>query len=78
MLRDPAQDPEDDDDDRGLRVRPTSNERILTRVKSNYAAPGAEIALVLREEAFWPKVIDPETPRPQRPQADPGEPAPGL
>lgn len=63
VLYDPAQVSDDDDDDR--RVRAPSDERVLLRAKSNYAAPGAEIPLVLREQVFWPKAIDPET-APQR------------
>ena len=40
-------------------IRPPSDRRILTRVKSNYAKPGEQIELVLRDGGFFPAAIDP-------------------
>lgn len=66
VLHDPAENNEQDSDEspsvRRLAVaRDPSDERVLTRAKSNYAKPGAEIELVLRDNVFWPKDIDPES-----------------
>lgn len=67
-LHDPAVEEGDEDENlvaRMLRVALTpSNERILTRAKSNYAIPGDEIPLVLKDDVFVPKNIVPgATPR---------------
>ena len=44
----------------GMRViRNPSNERILTRAKCNYAKPGEQIPLLLKDGVFVPKNIDP-------------------
>ena len=69
VMHDPAIEEEDDEEEeiaaKILRVaRNPSNERILTRAKCNYAAPGAEIPLILKNGVFMPKNIVPgATPR---------------
>jgi RecA-family ATPase len=66
VLHDPAIETEDDEEEsftaKMLRVaRNPSDERVLTRVQSNYALPGEQITLVLRNGVFVPKDIDQET-----------------
>jgi RecA-family ATPase len=58
VLRDPIDD--QDDEDYGPRriVRPPSDKRILTRAKSNYAIPGEEIELVVRDGGFAPTALE--------------------
>jgi len=61
VLHDPAAEETEDETDNQQAGRRQDDERVLTRAKSNYAAPGAKIELVIRDGAFWPKVIDPAT-----------------
>ena len=62
-LHDPGDEVEEDEtrEERAYRiaVNPT-DKRILTRVNSNYAKPGATIELVIRDGVFHPAAIDPE------------------
>ena len=65
VLHDPAGDEQDGEDERSRAIRMVntirnpSNERILTRAKCNYAKPGEQIPLLLKDGVFVPKNIDP-------------------
>jgi RecA-family ATPase len=65
VLHDPAADGEEKANRNAITMlnvsRNPSDERVLTRAKCNYAAPGAQIELVLRDDVFVPKAIDTET-----------------
>ena len=68
VLHDP-----DVDEDNNLPTqiaRHPSNERVLTRAKCNYAAPGEQIALVLEDGVFVPKNIDPASATRRGPMRD--------
>jgi RecA-family ATPase len=58
-LHDPQTD--DDEDNEQPAAKYPSNRRILTRAKSNYAIPGAEIPLVIKNGGFFPEAIDQDT-----------------
>lgn len=62
-IHDPAMDPAnagEDEDGRKTRPQP-SDQRILTRVKCNYASQGEEMTLVFRNGGFLPEDINPDT-----------------
>jgi RecA-family ATPase len=64
VLRDPAEDDQEDGNGLSRRIaRTPSDKRILTRAKSNYARPGEELELLIRDGGFSAAGIDPSNAR---------------